>query len=561
MRLEPRRTEVVADAPEGALVVEVAHEGDRTTWTVANVSPQPVAVGQVALVLGASAARLPVRLFRNGYQSWSPTGVAVLGSDTDPSCTDTLPFLRDMHHARRDPAEGGDLRSEQVTVLRDHDGATVLVGFLGGARHDGTIRLRAAADGLEVRAEAELGGAVLEAGSRRALHPVVVRPGDDPAALLATWAAQVGEAEHARTGAAYQVGWCSWYHYFDGVTEDDLRANLERAPDWPFDVFQLDDGYQSAIGDWLAANEKFPSGVAGVAEAITTAGFVPGLWLAPFLAAPGSELATTHPEWLAQEADDPTQPLVGMFNDIWGGFVYGLDVTRPDVQEHLASVARTLVGHGYRYLKLDFTFSAKIRGRYQDATLTPAERVRAAYAAVREGAGDDTFILGCGCPLGPVTGLVDGMRIGPDVAPYWEVDAPEDALPGYREALPSTRGAWRSTLGRAFLHRRLWLNDPDCLMLRTAETQLTPEQVRAWALAVGMSGGMALVSDDLALLGDEEHALLDEVLTLGRQVDAAAVAGAPPRCPDLLDHPVPTTLEAAGRTLVGDPGSGTAELR
>lgn len=110
------------------------------------------------------------------------------------------------------------------------------------------------------------------------------------------------------------------------------------------------------------------------------------------------------------------------------------------------------------------------------------------------------------------------------------------------------------------MHRSLWLNDPDCLMLRHAETQLTDDQVRTWALAVGMSGGMAIVSDDLALLGTGERALLDEVVALGREVDAAAAAGAPPRCADLLDGPVPTTLEAVGRTLVGDPDAGTSRL-
>ena len=44
--------------------------------------------------------------------------------------------------------------------------------------------------------------------------------------------------------------------------------------------------------------------------------------------------------------------------------------------------------------------------------------------------------------------------------------------------------------------------------------------MRAWALAVGVSGGMALVSDDLALLGADARRLLDEVVALGREADA-----------------------------------------
>ena len=559
MRLELLRHEVHGADTRG-LVVDVDQAGDRFTWSVANSADHPVAVDQITLVFAVLDVRFPLRLFRNGYQSWSVTDAAAFGTDRDPSTADTLPFLRDMHHADRNPAAAGDLRSEQVTVLRDHGDRQALVGFIGGRHHDGTIRLRPTPSGLEVRAEATLGGAILDAGARRSLHPVVVRSGDDPAELLAEWAKDVGQAEHARVTAPYQVGWCSWYHYFDGITEADITANLARAGEWPFDVFQLDDGYQAAVGDWLTTNEKFPSGVEGVAAAVAAAGFVPGLWIAPFIAAPSSELALAHPEWLAREADDPTVPMIGMFNDIWGGFMYGLDVTRSDVLDHLAQVAADLVDAGYCYLKLDFTFSAKQQGRYADATLTPAERVRGAYEAIRRGAGEDTFILGCGAPLGSLVGVVDGMRIGPDVGPHWATDPLTAPLPGYRETQPSTRGAWRSTLARAFLHRQLWLNDPDCLMLRPSETHLTTEQARSWALAVGVSGGMVVVSDDLALLGPNEQALLDEVLALGRASDAAALAGAPPRTPDLLDGPIPAVLEAAGHTLVGDPECGSASL-
>ncbi|HYF47375.1 MAG TPA: glycoside hydrolase family 36 protein, partial [Acidimicrobiales bacterium] len=432
MRVELVRHEV-RGPDTGGLVVDVEHEGGRTTWSIANAGDQPVVVDQAALIFALPDVRYPLHLFRNGYQSWSLTDAAAFGADEDPSRAETLPFLRDMHHADRDRAEPGDLRSEQVTVLRDHQGEPTLVGFVGGRHHDGTLRLRSGPSGVELRAEATLGGAVLEPGTRRALHPVVLRSGSDAPELLAAWAAEVGRVEGARTGAPYQVGWCSWYHYFDGVREDDVTANLARAGDWPFDVFQLDDGYQVAIGDWLTTNEKFPSGVDGVAAAIGAAGFTPGIWLAPFIASPSSELVAAHPEWLAREADDPTQPMIGMFNDIWGGFQNALDVTRPEVLDHLAETARGLVDAGYRYLKLDFTFSAKLRGDYADPTLTPAERVRGAYEAVRHGAGDDVFILGCGAPLGSLVGVVDGMRIGPDVGPHWGTDHLTEPLPGYRE--------------------------------------------------------------------------------------------------------------------------------
>ena len=90
--------------------------------------------------------------------------------------------------------------------------------------------------------------------------------------------------------------------------------------------------------------------------------------------------------------------------------------------------------------------------------------------------------------------------------------------------MPSTANALRATQARQFMHRRLWLNDPDCVMLRTTDTALTADEVRTWAMAVGHSGGMVLVSDDLSLLGPDAHALLADVIATGREADAATVA-------------------------------------
>jgi alpha-galactosidase len=99
----------------------------------------------------------------------------------------------------------------------------------------------------------------------------------------------------------------------------------------------------------------------------------------------------------------------------------------------------------------------------------------------------------------------------------------------------------------------LWANDPDCVMLRTTDTDLSVDAARAWAYAVGVSGGLAIVSDDLARLGPDAHALLDEVLTIGRASDAAAIASHAPRCDDVLDPDGPRRLSGASWELIADP--------
>jgi alpha-galactosidase len=152
------------------------------------------------------------------------------------------------------------------------------------------------------------------------------------------------------------------------------------------------------------------------------------------------------------------------------------------------------------------------------------------------------------------------MRIGADVAPHWSLRDDQYRPGPYETAEPATENRWRNTLARSFMHRSLWLNDPDCVMLRRSATQMGADAISTWARAVGMSGGMALVSDDLALLDGEARSLLDEVIELGRASDAEACAGAPARCPDLIDVALPARLRVGATELVADPAAGTSRL-
>ena len=515
-------------APNGA--------GAAYDWSLTNIESEAVRVRAVSLVFTVEDVRGVLRMFRHGYQSWSPSDIATFGADVDPSTKADNEFFQAMHHADQRTVTGTDeLRSEWFTVLADDDGV-VLAGFIGGGSHDGILRLRRGGDGrsIELVAEAFLGDALMPSNTVRGLHPLIIEPGTEDANLLDGWAKVTGATAQARTTAPYQVGWCSWYHYFDDITEVALRANLALAPDFPFDVFQLDDGYQANIGDWLTTNEKFPSGLPAIAAAIRERGYTPGVWIAPFLVAPDSEVAIRHPDWLAAftSRSGATRPLRAGWNPIWsdadGGFMYALDTTHPDVQQHLEHVARSLVEMGFTYIKLDFTYAPSFEGIWHDPKLTPAERVRAGFDAIRRGAGDDAFLLGCGAPLSHVVGVVDGNRIGPDVAPLWEPDASREVFPGYLRTQPSTKFADDATRYRAFMHRRLWLNDPDCLMLRTEMTDLSAADAARWARTVAESGGMALVSDDLALLDAKAKTLLQETIATGRASDDATKTG---RCP------------------------------
>ena len=106
-----------------------------------------------------------------------------------------------------------------------------------------------------------------------------------------------------------------------------------------------------------------------------------------------------------------------MVNDGWGGPVHTLDTTQPEVLAHLEVVAGSLVDAGYPYLKLDFTYAPSIHGGYADPGQTPAQRGPRRLRCHPPAPATAAFLLGCGAPIGHAVGVVDGMRIGADVAP------------------------------------------------------------------------------------------------------------------------------------------------
>jgi alpha-galactosidase len=189
---------------------------------------------------------------------------------------------------------------------------------------------------------------------------------------------------------------------------------------------------------------------------------------------------------------------------------------------------------GFSYLKLDFLYMGALRGHPYNAHLTRAQMLRQALQTIRDAAGDNTFLLGCGCPLGPGVGIFDGMRISTDVDPRWHPHYQgHHFFFGTEPGLPATRHAIRNTITRAPMHRRWWLNDPDCLLVRDNNTFLTLAEVTSLASVIALSGGMFLVSDDLTSLSPERRRLIQPLLP---------VVGESARAVDWMDERIPSKL-------------------
>jgi alpha-galactosidase len=556
--------ESVCDQVGGGARVRAAGDGSRPElrWDIAleedgralrlwveleNTTGEPLAIERLDVIAApagfAGALAKDLEVAQTGWQSWSRANPAVPASQAAPA--NPPPVVGPMLPPTR---EEGTIMP-WVTLLRA-GGHSLLAGFTSARDQLGIISIAAGPEGgHQCAASSYLEGVVLPRGGVARSETLLLVFDQEDGVAFKRYACALAETMGARSRADVPTGWCSWYYFFTEVSEDDVIRNLEylaaERPRMPVEYVQLDDGYQSRIGDWLTLNDKFPSGMRFLTDAIRSHGYKSGLWLAPFLVSESSEVYARHPDWVLR--DEHGEPIDAIHN--WNTHNYALDVTHPAAAEWLRHVVQTMAEDwGYDYLKIDFIYAGALRGVRYDRNCTSVQAYRRGVQIIRDAAGD-RFILGCGAPFAPSVGLVDGMRIGPDVAPFWR---DEGDLYG---SAPSMINAVRSTLAHTWMHKRLWVNDPDCLLVRERESALTLAEVQSWTTIVGMSGGMALLSDDLSRLEPQRAAFIPLVFpTLG---EAAAplgpcIDGAPTRMRLVIERGWERWLAAALFNWSGD---------
>lgn len=352
------------------------------------------------------------------------------------------------------------------------------------------VRVYGPLKGVEVPSiRAELDGNTLRISAD---GPVTSFTSHDLAAGLTRFGDEYADAAGVSPLKASPAVWCSWYRYFENVTERDILENLAAIgrADLPVDVIQLDDGWEAGVGDWTPLPDKFPS-LAGLAERIRQDGRRAGIWLAPFIAGTATTLAKDHPEWL-----------MGPAGVNWGQDLRGLDLSNPALRDYLWNTFRRLREMGYDYFKLDFLYGGALPGgRYAD--ISAVEAYRSGLELIRDAVGSESYLVGCGAPILPSVGLVDGMRVSPDTFH----EHAQDANGQLRGAMGTTARAWQ--------HGRFWANDPDCLVARP--TFALREE---WAALIEQFGGLRSVSDRIAELDE-----------WGLEMTRRILATAPPAAP------------------------------
>ena len=307
------------------------------------------------------------------------------------------------------------------------------------------------------------------------------------------------------------TGYTSWYNYFQKIDENiilrDLKG-LSRARE-SVNIFQIDDGYEPFVGDWLDYNGRdFPNGMKTIADAVHREGYLAGIWLAPFNVQRGkSRILKEHPDWLIRNPDG--KPQLGCV--AWGG-AYTLDIYNPEVREHLKKVFDTVLNDwGYDMVKLDFLYS---QCRTPRDNKTRGTIMCEAMDFLRECVGDK-LILGCGVPLGPAFGVVDACRISCDVDLSYGGKFYNSM--SINNELPSAENAINNSMFRRQLNGRAFLNDPDVFFLRDHNLTFTWEQKLLLAKINNLFGRVLFVSDDAGEYSEAELEVLKETF---RESDA-----------------------------------------
>ena len=430
---------------------QLLFENFQATSYADQVSPTPGGYILTGANVSLEIDQLPKRYYRHGWQSWSLT----TWQDPDFQLPVQKPSI--LAPLQTDPIYFKHLapNGSWLGAVEFDDGNILLLGSLGTDAHVALHGQSHRDTPQQLHGWYEAGGGDWFVGYGEELS------------VFARHADLLGKRLGKAPGKSSPRVWCSWYSLYGAIDEGLLNRIFDGLGNLPFDVLQVDDGWQVSIGDW-EPNEKFPSGMETLAAKIRTSGRTPGLWLAPLLAVPSSTMYLQHPDWLLRDADGK---LVSA-GHVWGEPLFALDTTHPEALEWLTRLMRKVRAWGFDYLKLDFLYAGALPGkRHMDMPREAA--YRQGLQVMRKAMGTEAYFLTCGAPILPSLGLCDAIRVGPDVAGKWE--SYRDARLLHNPTTPGTKNAIRTTVNR------LWLNplvatDPDVAYFRSRHTSMTGEQ-------------------------------------------------------------------------------------
>ena len=298
------------------------------------------------------------------------------------------------------------------------------------------------------------------------------------------------------------AGYTSWYNYYQNINEEIILRDLQglaRAGK-NANIFQIDDGYETKVGDWDMDTVKFPNGLAPIVDRIHEQGLMAGLWYAPFAAQFKANVIKNHPDWLIRNKHG--RPVISGI--AWGGF-YALDFEKEEVREYIKAFFDKVFNEWhFDMVKLDFLYAAAIEPRNGK---TRGQLMCEAMDFLRECCGDK-IILGCGVPLAPAFGVVDACRISCDVENTFKE---KFYVKVTNQEIISAKMAMVNSVYRRHLNGRIWANDPDVFFLRDdgmKKAGYTLQQKKLLAKVNHIFGDVLFVSDNVGAYDDVKMQIL-----------------------------------------------------
>lgn len=448
------------------------------------------------------------RVYAEGYQMLhhSPTKLADLLPDTG---------TMDKDHYKLPQTQG--CYTAYNYILFGQHGKVLLLGATSCHRFRSELRVC----GDTIKLVQCLEGLLPQPGTQLSLESFAVIQGENRDEVLKEFAGYINANHPPRGFREVPDGWCSWYCYGPLITEAAIYRNLEcakrRFPALKY--IQIDDGYQPHMGDWLEQTKKFRSPMKEICLHIKQAGFEPAMWVAPFIASAKSRVFHDNPDWFIKDTNGaPLNAADVTFRGWRDAPWYFLDPTHPDARVYIQSVFR-IMKHEWKvdYFKLDAnSWGALDFGLRFCKDVTSVEAYRIGMEALWEVCGEDTFLLGCNAPLWPSLGVVNGMRVTDDINRHAD----------------TVKSLSMQCFQRNWMHGRLWINDPDCLVQVDTKTGVLAgffakakpihkrkenEAMYRYAAAyIRASGGMVLSGDRLYALSEYDSGILNKLLASER---------------------------------------------
>lgn len=424
----------------------------------------------------------------------------------------------------------------------------------------------------------DFAGWALQPGQTAATELLRIAVGNDPFQQLENWADTVQGIIKPKIWEDAPLGYLGWSwtdtangtENYEKVTLENLDAINRRLGGFGFKYLwtSMSNFEGSLPGKWLQwSDDNIPLGRKNFIEAVQKRGFLQGFWVGPFylcstlkdmmeefddaiLKTPSGEKMVVCPEWRHGDA--------GKIPKNERPRLYALDPSHPKTLDFIRKVFSTYHEWGIRYFMVDFLEAgAGNIGRFPyketyDKNLVPGPEAYTNFLHVMKGsAGKDAYLLSSTGPQIYNAGILDGVRVGPDLGEGRLICKESFFYPASYviNNMSFWTGPSLALLCQAahyYTHRKFYLNDSGNVLTVDKPIPLSHAQINAAIHA--FSGGPSMLGDDIRHISEDRLRLIKKTVPRSKEVG---------RPVDLFESPAPAMPHLFARTIRKDWGDYT----